>query len=171
MKRFSTIGAALATLIILTGIAVAWGGSRTTMADKNTTSRVVELELTFANGDVARVRQFDSVPFTIDDHGKVLSIVARAGDVNSNSIQLEISQPNNDTRTFAVSGEGVSIGRAGLGSVKFGGIDQSAQGSISSGGHPCCAIDCSGRQICNALCVCTPCGKCGPCLCVPFPTN
>jgi hypothetical protein len=130
------------------------------------------MELTFTNGDVARVSQFDSVPFTIEDHGKVVSLVPVVGDMKSSSIQLEISQANGgemkSIRTFTVGSEPTQISRAGgLASVKLNGLSEVA--AIQPGGKGCCVRDCSGRLICDSLCVCTKCGACGPCFCVPFP--
>jgi len=101
MSRFNITRATLLALLFLAGIAVvAWGGTGTQKMDK-TTARVVELELTFTNGDMATVRQLDSAPITIDDHGKLLSIIPIARNVASGSIELEISMGSgNETRSI-----------------------------------------------------------------------
>jgi hypothetical protein len=174
MKKVNAARAAVVVLFIFAGIAVAAlgaAGTGTRSVDK-TTARVVELELTFANGDVARVSQFDRVPFTIEEHGRVTSIVPIVGDAKSNGIQLEISQPGGVEMKLVgavrLGSEPMKIDRAGLASVKLNGFSEAAA-IISPGGKGCCVRDCSGRLICNSLCVCTKCGACGPCFCVPFP--
>jgi hypothetical protein len=173
MKKVNAARAAVVALFILAGIAVAASGAAVTgtKSDK-TMARVVEIELTFANGDVARVSQFDRVPFTIEEHGKVMSLVPILGDAKSNAIQLEISQPSGGEMksigSFRIGSEPIKINGAGsLASVKLNGLSEVA--AISPGGKGCCIRDCSGRLICDPLCVCTRCGACGPCFCVPFP--
>ena len=95
MKKFSTARVALVVLFVLAGMSIVgsgWTGAGARLTGK-TSTRVVEMELTFANGDIARVSQFDSVPFTVEDHGKLISLVPVVRDWKSNAIQLEISQP------------------------------------------------------------------------------
>jgi len=173
MKKFSTARVALVVLFVLAGMSIVgsgWTGAGTRLTGK-TTTRVVEMELTFANGDIARVSQFDSVPFTIEDHGKLISLVPVVRDWKSNAIQLEISQPKGGEMraigNFTIGSEPTKISRAGgLTSIRVNGFSETA---ASPGGKGCCVTDCSGRKICDPLCVCTKCGACGPCLCVPFP--
>ena len=135
--------------------------------------KLVELRLTFADGGWAEVHQAEGQMLTIHENGKTLGITPYIRSMSQKQVDLSIfrieeksgTQTATPVATCSLT-DAPAILKDVISpvSVEFKEFETA---SIQPGGQNCCARDCSGRLIC-AFCVCTKCGVCGPCLCIPI---
>ncbi|HYL97326.1 MAG TPA: hypothetical protein VEZ90_00100 [Blastocatellia bacterium] len=168
LSRSITIGFA-----VLFGIAAVALATTKNSSNHKAVPKVVELRLTFSDGGWAEVHQLEGQMIRVTENGKTLGITPFIRNVSQKQVDLQvfsIDETAGVTKATPVSSCTLTNAPATLKdvispvSVQFEEFETTQQ----PGGRECCAPDCNGRIIC-AFCVCTKCGVCGPCLCIPFP--
>jgi hypothetical protein len=131
--------------------------------------RAVQLRLTFASGDSARVTQVEGTAITVEKDGKKLTITPYVRDRGQvelrvfQTVQREGKEMMEAVDTLMVDKSLTKLNRGNLPfSVQVLNAEKTlpaaALDAARSGGT-CCARTCNGTLICGA-CVCTDCGFC-----------
>lgn len=166
IKGRSIARGAIAILMAM-GFMIVWTQNRfTPSVESNADSaKLVMLKFTFADGQWARVSQFEGGTIKIEEGANTLAFTPYIRDKDS-TVELKvfrIVRRGGDETMQAV--ESLVVGNSPV-RLDAGGMSLSVQIREAGGMMPtsqvtrqCCTRDCTGRLICG-VCVCTPCGVC-----------
>lgn len=165
-KRYLVAVCVMAMLMGLTVAAGAPSKPPTAAANRSERVQLVTLNLTFADGQWARVTGVEGRAITIEQSDQVLTLTPHIVDQESRTVELKVSravrslekgsQPAVESFTVGSDPTDLEVGGTSL-TVQVKKVRKTLP--MTQALRQCCVTDCQGNQICG-VCVCTPCGVC-----------
>ena len=183
LKRQSIAMCAIAILMGLGLVAAVGAPSRpaTSVGSPSNSVKLITLNLTFADGQWAKVTGVEGGTIRIEQNGNALTLTPYVIDRDRHTVELKVSRMGRSlereglqaVESFVVGSDPTDLD---VGGMSFTVQVKKARKVIptTQATRQCCVTDCEGRLICG-VCVCTPCGVCAAynwCDCpAPGPAN